>query len=86
MEGFGSFLMDMFNAKSDLDLSINFSDKKVEARRDAKIKALRKFANKFYVLQSKLIFSMSLWFNNFLIFVPLWLQTMFSLLLGLREL
>uniref|UniRef100_A0A7C9EX02 Poly(A) RNA polymerase mitochondrial-like central palm domain-containing protein n=1 Tax=Opuntia streptacantha TaxID=393608 RepID=A0A7C9EX02_OPUST len=53
VEGFGSFLMDMFNAKSDLDLSINFSDKKVEARRDAKIKALRKFANKFYVLQKK---------------------------------
>lgn len=53
VEAFGSFLMDMFNAKSDLDLSINFSDKKAEARRDAKIKALRKFANKFYVLQKK---------------------------------
>lgn len=53
VEGFGSFLMDMFNAKSDLDLSINFSDKKVEARRDVKIKALRKFANKFYSLQKK---------------------------------
>ncbi|CAO2825851.1 unnamed protein product [Amaranthus hypochondriacus] len=51
VESFGSFSMDMFNAKSDLDLSINFSDKVFEADRRTKIKTLRKFANKFYKLQ-----------------------------------
>ncbi|XP_057522832.1 uncharacterized protein LOC130802780 isoform X2 [Amaranthus tricolor] len=51
VESFGSFLMDMFNARSDLDLSINFSDKVFEADRRTKIKTLRKFANKFYKLQ-----------------------------------
>ncbi|XP_021738235.1 uncharacterized protein LOC110704732 [Chenopodium quinoa] len=53
VENFGSFLMNMFNAKSDLDLSINFSDKLFEADRIAKIKTLRKFAKKFYALRKK---------------------------------
>lgn len=53
VENFGSFLMDMFSAKSDLDLSINFSDQLFEADRIAKIKTLRKFAKKFYALRSK---------------------------------
>ncbi|KNA07803.1 hypothetical protein SOVF_168490 [Spinacia oleracea] len=53
VENFGSFLMDMFSAKSDLDLSINFSDQLFEADRIAKIKTLRKFAKKFYALRKK---------------------------------
>lgn len=53
VENFGSFLMDMFNANSDLDLSINFSDKLFEADRLSKIKTLRKFAKKFYALRKK---------------------------------
>ncbi|XP_010696640.1 uncharacterized protein LOC104909118 isoform X2 [Beta vulgaris subsp. vulgaris] len=51
VENFGSFAMDMFNAKSDLDLSINFTDPLFEADRVAKIKTLRKFAKKFYALR-----------------------------------
>ncbi|KAF9587650.1 hypothetical protein IFM89_004482 [Coptis chinensis] len=53
VEAFGSFLMDMFSVKSDLDLSVNFSNESVELPRDEKIKALRKFAKKLYRLQSR---------------------------------
>ncbi|KAL2926520.1 Protein HESO1 [Bienertia sinuspersici] len=53
VENFGSFLMDMFDGKSDLDLSINFSDQLLETDRIAKRKTLRKFAKKFYSLRSK---------------------------------
>ncbi|XP_021769380.1 protein HESO1-like isoform X2 [Chenopodium quinoa] len=53
VEDFGSFLMNMFDAKSDLDLSINFNDQLFEADRIAKIKTLRKFAKKFYALRKK---------------------------------
>ncbi|XP_043699416.1 protein HESO1-like isoform X2 [Telopea speciosissima] len=53
VEPFGSFLMDMFSAESDLDLSINFSDDRVEFPREKKIQALRKFAKLLYPLQRK---------------------------------
>ncbi|KAF5745063.1 terminal uridylyltransferase 7-like [Tripterygium wilfordii] len=53
VECFGSFVMDMFSAGSDLDLSINFSGNAVELSRDKKIKTLWKFAKKLYSLQSQ---------------------------------
>ncbi|KAI3851675.1 hypothetical protein MKX03_022320 [Papaver bracteatum] len=53
VEVFGSFLMDMFSSKSDLDLSINFSNGADNFAREEKIAALRKFANFFYTLQWK---------------------------------
>ncbi|KAL2926521.1 Protein HESO1 [Bienertia sinuspersici] len=52
VENFGSFLMDVFNAGSDLDLSINFSDQ-FETDRNAKRRILKKFAKKFFALRSK---------------------------------
>ncbi|PIA37687.1 hypothetical protein AQUCO_03000320v1 [Aquilegia coerulea] len=51
VEVFGSFKMDMFTIKSDLDLSLNFSNESVELSRDEKIKALRKLAKKLYRLE-----------------------------------
>ncbi|XP_058072152.1 uncharacterized protein LOC131221069 isoform X4 [Magnolia sinica] len=51
VEAFGSFIMDMFTAKSDLDLSINFSNDAAEFPRDKMISALKKFAKRLYVLQ-----------------------------------
>ncbi|XP_057971575.1 protein HESO1-like isoform X2 [Malania oleifera] len=53
IEEFGSFLMDMFSAKSDLDLSINFSKNIAEFPREKKIQVLRKFAKKLYNLQAR---------------------------------
>ncbi|XP_057500740.1 protein HESO1-like isoform X1 [Actinidia eriantha] len=53
VEEFGSFLMDIFSAKSDLDLSVNFSDKEVDFPREKKIKSLRKFGKKLYALQRR---------------------------------
>ncbi|KAI3948500.1 hypothetical protein MKW98_019250 [Papaver atlanticum] len=53
VEVFGSFLMDMFSSKSDLDLSINFSNGADNFAREEKIAALRKFVNLFYTLQWK---------------------------------
>ncbi|XAR73138.1 RNA uridylyltransferase [Bertholletia excelsa] len=53
VEEFGSFLMDIFSAKSDLDLSVNFSDNTVDFPREKKIQALRKFAKKIYALQRR---------------------------------
>lgn len=52
VEGFGSFVMDMFSIGSDLDLSVNFGNIVGTFPRDMKIKTLRKFAKKFYSLQS----------------------------------
>ncbi|BFG30378.1 hypothetical protein CerSpe_166520 [Prunus speciosa] len=51
VEGFGSFVMDMFSIGSDLDLSVNFGNIVGTFPRDMKIKTLRKFAKKFYSLQ-----------------------------------
>ncbi|XP_019200495.1 PREDICTED: uncharacterized protein LOC109194078 isoform X3 [Ipomoea nil] len=51
VEEFGSFVMDLFTAKSDLDLSVNFGNKGVEFTREKKIQRLRKFAKKLYALQ-----------------------------------
>lgn len=53
VEEFGSFSMDLFSTRSDLDLSVNFSHNAAEFPRDKKIKTLRKFAKKFYALQSE---------------------------------
>ncbi|XP_061354677.1 protein HESO1-like isoform X2 [Gastrolobium bilobum] len=52
VEGFGSFVMDMFNYKSDLDLSINFNNS-IEVPRKKKIQTLRKFAKKLLSIQRK---------------------------------
>ncbi|XP_019168479.1 PREDICTED: protein HESO1-like [Ipomoea nil] len=46
---FGSFTMDLFEAKSDLDLSVNF--RKVDITRARKIQTLKKLAKKLYILQ-----------------------------------
>nr|GLL29604.1 protein HESO1-like [Ipomoea trifida] len=46
---FGSFTMDLFAAKSDLDLSVNFSN--LDIPRDRKISTLKKLAKKFNLLQ-----------------------------------
>ncbi|KAJ7957084.1 protein HESO1-like isoform X1 [Quillaja saponaria] len=51
VEGYGSFVMDMFSVRSDLDLSINFSNSAVEIPRHRKIETLRKFAKKLYSIQ-----------------------------------
>lgn len=51
VEGFGSFLMDMFSAGSDLDLSINFGNYEVEVSRAKRIQTLRKFEKKLKALQ-----------------------------------
>lgn len=53
VEPFGSFLMDLFSNKSDLDLSVNLGENAVELPREEKIKALRKFAKKLFALQKK---------------------------------
>ncbi|XP_023765455.1 protein HESO1 isoform X3 [Lactuca sativa] len=53
VEEFGSFSMDLFTTGSDLDLSVNFKNNSQSVfPRDQKIKALRKFARKFYALQT----------------------------------
>lgn len=51
VEVFGSYSMDLFCVKSDLDLSVNFTNRKVNITREKKIQTLRKFAKKFYQLQ-----------------------------------
>uniref|UniRef100_M1C3Q3 Poly(A) RNA polymerase mitochondrial-like central palm domain-containing protein n=1 Tax=Solanum tuberosum TaxID=4113 RepID=M1C3Q3_SOLTU len=51
VEVFGSFSMDLFCVKSDLDLSVNFTNRKVNITREKKIQTLRKFAKTFYLLQ-----------------------------------
>lgn len=53
VEAFGSFIMDIFTSKSDLDLSINFSREEAVFPRDRMISVLRKFARRLYALQSK---------------------------------
>lgn len=53
MEEFGSFVMDLFHSKSDLDLSVNFDNSSVKVSHEKKIQTLRKFARKLYALQSK---------------------------------
>ncbi|CAA6662640.1 unnamed protein product [Spirodela intermedia] len=54
VEPFGSFVMDMFTPKSDLDLSLNFiADETSSFPRERKISALRKFAKVLYAHQRK---------------------------------
>lgn len=50
VEEYGSFVMDIFNERSDLDLSINFSDS-IEINRMKKIQVLRKFSKKLRSIQ-----------------------------------
>lgn len=50
VEEYGSFVMDIFNERSDLDLSINFSDS-IEINRMKKIQVLRKFSKKLRSFQ-----------------------------------
>ncbi|KAH9609825.1 hypothetical protein KSS87_013847 [Heliosperma pusillum] len=54
---FGSFVMELFNASCDLDLSINFSDNKDNTNRSVQIKTLKKFSKMFYKLQRRRIVS-----------------------------
>ncbi|XP_018808719.2 protein HESO1-like isoform X2 [Juglans regia] len=51
VEAFGSFVMDIFCAGSDIDLSVNFSNTAVKISRQKRIETLRKFAKKFHTLQ-----------------------------------
>ncbi|KAK9291486.1 hypothetical protein L1049_019434 [Liquidambar formosana] len=53
VEEFGSFVMDIFSAESDLDMSVNFSDNAVAFPREKKIQTLQKFAKKLYTLQRR---------------------------------
>ncbi|CAL0305253.1 unnamed protein product [Lupinus luteus] len=50
VEGYGSFVMDMFNQKSDLDMSINFNHS-IRVPRMKMIETLRKFSKKLLKLQ-----------------------------------
>ncbi|CAK8567990.1 unnamed protein product [Lathyrus sativus] len=51
VEEYGSFVMDIFNEKSDLDLSINFSKDSIEISRQKKIDTLRRFSKKLRSIQ-----------------------------------
>ncbi|XP_037428540.1 protein HESO1-like isoform X3 [Triticum dicoccoides] len=52
VQAFGSFTMDLFTPKSDLDLSVNFSaDIEDQCPRKKKMKVVRKFAKVLYSLQ-----------------------------------
>ncbi|CAM0911609.1 unnamed protein product [Alopecurus aequalis] len=54
VEPFGSFTMDLFTAKSDLDLSVNFSsDMDGQFARKEQISAIRKFAKVLHTHQSR---------------------------------
>ncbi|XP_052196482.1 protein HESO1-like isoform X2 [Diospyros lotus] len=53
VEEFGSFLMDIFSSKSDLDLSVNFGNNTADFPREKKIQHLRKFSKKFHQLKRK---------------------------------
>ncbi|KAG5530552.1 hypothetical protein RHGRI_025488 [Rhododendron griersonianum] len=53
VEEFGSFLMDIFSPKSDLDLSVNFTNNDGDFPQEKKIQSLRKFAKKLYALRRK---------------------------------
>ncbi|KAI5404896.1 protein HESO1 [Lathyrus oleraceus] len=51
VEEYGSFVMDIFNEKSDLDLSINFNKHSIEISRQKKIETLRRFSKKLRSIQ-----------------------------------
>ena len=53
LKAYGSFAMDMFFARSDLDVSINFGDGVSELPRDSKLQILERFAEKLHSLQGK---------------------------------
>ncbi|KAG6555807.1 hypothetical protein Mapa_002446 [Marchantia paleacea] len=52
ISAFGSFVMDLYTASSDLDLSLNLSDGRRERSRNDKVHYLRKVANALYGLQN----------------------------------
>ncbi|KAG5046027.1 hypothetical protein JHK86_015433 [Glycine max] len=52
VEEYGSFVMDMFDGKSDIDLSLNFNNS-IEVSRQKKISALYRFNKKLQSIQSK---------------------------------
>ncbi|KAH0922423.1 hypothetical protein HID58_022441 [Brassica napus] len=53
LKAYGSFAMDMFFARSDLDVSINFGDGVSELPRDSKLQILERFAEKLHSLQGE---------------------------------
>lgn len=53
LKAYGSFAMDMFFARSDLDVSINFGDGVSELPRDSKLQILERFAEKLRSLQGE---------------------------------
>uniref|UniRef100_A0A7N0U0T7 Poly(A) RNA polymerase mitochondrial-like central palm domain-containing protein n=1 Tax=Kalanchoe fedtschenkoi TaxID=63787 RepID=A0A7N0U0T7_KALFE len=53
VEEYGSFVMDIFTADSDLDLSVNLTATQARVSRDMMVKALIKLAEKFRLLQSR---------------------------------
>ncbi|KAL0713606.1 hypothetical protein Bca4012_020584 [Brassica carinata] len=53
LKEYGSFAMDMFFAKSDLDVSINFGNGTSELRRETKLQTLGRFAEKLRSLQGE---------------------------------
>lgn len=56
LKAYGSFAMDMFFARSDLDVSFNFGDGASELPRDTKLQFLGRFAEKLRSLQGKFFF------------------------------
>ncbi|KAK7350779.1 hypothetical protein VNO77_09722 [Canavalia gladiata] len=52
VQEYGSFVMDMFDGKSDLDLSINFNDS-AEVPRQKQISTLKRFDRKLHRIRSK---------------------------------
>lgn len=53
VEEYGSFLMGLFSADSDLDLSVKITEVEAKINRNVVVKALTKFAEKLSALQSK---------------------------------
>ncbi|KAJ0248301.1 Nucleotidyltransferase family protein [Hirschfeldia incana] len=53
LKTYGSFAMDMFFARSDLDVSVNFGDGASELPRDSKLHVLGRFAEKLRSLQGE---------------------------------
>ena len=68
VEEYGSFVMDMFDGKSDIDLSLNFNNS-IEVSRQKKISALYRFNKKLQSIQSKFLFTINQFFVLLLIFL-----------------
>ncbi|XP_031497644.1 uncharacterized protein LOC116262427 isoform X2 [Nymphaea colorata] len=57
VEAFGSFVMDMFTSKSDLDLSVNFSCDEARCPREKQISLLRNLSKALFSLQRQQLIS-----------------------------